>query len=59
MALCTLTNEIDRIAVEQLVSTGMIEKNGHQISDFGATALRQWQRAKPGLDPYGSDLSQS
>jgi len=38
--LCTLTNEIDRIAVEQLVSAGMVEKNRHQISDFGTTALR-------------------
>ena len=40
-ALRTLTNEVDRIAVEQLVSAGMIKKNGHQIPDFGTTALRQ------------------
>jgi hypothetical protein len=39
-ALCTLANEIDRIAIEELVSAGMVEKNGHQISDFGTTAPR-------------------
>jgi hypothetical protein len=39
-ALCTLTNEVDRIAVEQFISAGMIEKNGHQISDFGTTTFR-------------------
>jgi hypothetical protein len=27
-ALCTPTNEIDRIAVKQFISAGMIEKNG-------------------------------
>jgi len=38
--LCTLTNEIDQIAVEELISVGVIEENGHHISDFGTTALR-------------------
>ncbi len=36
----------------------MVEKNGHQISDFGATAFRQRQASKPGLDLNCSDLSQ-
>ena len=56
--LCTLTNEVDRIAVEQLVSAGVIEKNRHQISDFGTTALRKRQASKSGLDLYCSDLRQ-
>src|SRR5438477_9666318 len=38
-ALCTLTNEVNRIAVEQLISAGMIEENRHQVSDFCATAF--------------------
>jgi hypothetical protein len=48
---------VDRIAVEQLVSAGMVEKNEHQISDFGTTAFRQRQASKPRLDLYCSDLS--
>jgi hypothetical protein len=57
-ALCTLTNEVDWIAVEQFVSAGVVEKNGHQISDFGAATFRQRQASKPRLNLYCSDLSQ-
>jgi len=35
-----LTNEIDWIAVKQLISAGVIEANGHHVSDFGTTAFR-------------------
>src|SRR6267378_1582997 len=57
-ALCSLTNEVDWIAVEQFVPAGVVEKNGHQISDFGATTFRQRQASKPRLNLYCSDLSQ-
>jgi hypothetical protein len=57
-SLCTLTDEVDWIAVKQLVSAGMIEKHGHQISNLGATALRQRQASKPTFNLYCSDLSQ-
>jgi hypothetical protein len=38
-ALGTLTDEMDWIAVKQLVSASVIKENGHQVSNFGATAL--------------------
>src|SRR5260370_150095 len=41
-----------------LVPAGVVEENGHQISDFGTTALRQRQTSKPRLDLYCSDLGQ-
>ena len=53
-----MPDEVDWIAVEQLVSAGVIEKNGHEISDFGATAFYQRQASKPRFDAYCSDLSQ-
>jgi hypothetical protein len=34
-----LTNEMDWVTVKQLISAGVIKKNGHQVSDFGTTAL--------------------
>ena len=40
-SLCTLTDEVDWIAVKQFVSAGMVEEDGHQISNLGTTALRQ------------------
>ena len=55
-ALCTLTNEVDWITVKQLISAGMIKENGHRISDFGTTAFRQWQPAKPRFDLDGSNV---
>jgi hypothetical protein len=39
-AFRALTNEIDWIAVKQLVSAGVIEENRHQIPDLRATAFR-------------------
>ena len=38
-AFRALTNEVDWVAVKQLISAGMIKEDGHQISDFGTTAL--------------------
>jgi hypothetical protein len=49
---------MDWIAVEQLVSAGVVEQDGHQISNLGATALRQRQASKPTFNLYCSDLSQ-
>jgi hypothetical protein len=53
-----LPNQADWITVEQLVSAGMIEKNGHQIADFRAAAFRQRQASEPRFNLDGSDLSQ-
>jgi predicted nucleic acid-binding protein len=38
-AFGALANEIDGVAVKQLISAGVIKKNGHQVSDFGTTAF--------------------
>jgi len=57
-SLRALTDEMDWIAVEQLISASVIEKHGHQISNCGATALRQRQPSKPRFNLYCSDLSQ-
>jgi hypothetical protein len=57
-SLRSLTDEMDWIAVKQLIAAGMIEENGYQVSNLGATALRQRQVSKPRLNLYCSDLSQ-
>jgi hypothetical protein len=31
---------MDRVSIEQFVTTRMVEKDGEDISDFGATAFR-------------------
>jgi hypothetical protein len=36
--------------IEELISASMIEKNRHQVANFGTTAFRQLQAAQPGLD---------
>ena len=43
----SLNSWADRVAVKELISTGMIEENGHQVSDLGAAAFRQFQSVKP------------
>jgi hypothetical protein len=48
---------MNRIAVEELISTGVVEQIGHYISDFRATTLRQWQSTQPGLNLDGSDAA--
>ena len=58
-AFRALSNEIDWIAVKQLVSAGVVKENGHQIPDFCATAFRKGQSTKPGLNLYGSDVASS
>src|SRR5215470_5646606 len=54
----TLTDEMDRIAVKQLISASAIKEDGHQIANLGATALRQRQTSKPRFDLYCSNFSQ-
>ena len=55
-AFRALTNEVDWVTIKQLISAGMIEENGHEISDFGTAAFCQWQSAKPRLNLNGSNL---
>src|SRR6266581_3353532 len=38
-AFGALTNEVDWVAVKQLISAGVIKEDGHQVSDFGTTAF--------------------
>ena len=38
-AFRALTNEMDWIAVKELILAGVIEENGHQVSDLGTTAF--------------------
>jgi hypothetical protein len=45
--LCTPANQTDRISVEQFMKARMIEKDRKYISDFRATALREWQTTQP------------
>ena len=56
-AFRALTNEVDWVTIKQLISAGMIEENGHEISDFGTAAFCQWQSAKPRLNLNGSNLA--
>ncbi len=57
-SLRTLTDEMDRIAVKQLISACVIKEDGHQIANLGATTLRQRQTSKPRFDLYCSNFSQ-
>jgi hypothetical protein len=57
-SLCTLTDEVDWIAVKQLVPAGVIKQDGHQIPNLGATTLCQRQTSKPRFNLYCPDLSQ-
>jgi hypothetical protein len=43
-SLCTLTDELNWIAVKQLVSAGMIEKHGHQISSLAQLLFAKGKR---------------
>ena len=41
LALRTLPNQMNRIAIEQFISAGMVEQNGHHTPDLRATTLRK------------------
>jgi hypothetical protein len=53
-----LANQADWIAVKELISTSMIEKNRKQVSNLGTAAFCQSQPSKPGLDLDRSDCGQ-
>jgi len=45
-----LADEGDRIAFDEVVSSGVVKEHAHQIPNLGATSSDEWKRSEPQLN---------